>query len=825
MMEAVPKSAAHTQVTRGLDQVVAIETPEQVVFSYTIAGIGSRAGAALIDHALLAGGILLLWLLYAFVLAPSLGLSRSLSDITRQTGGWLVAVIIMVQFVAQWGYYVLFEALWDGQTPGKRWLRLRVVQDGGYSVSFAASAARNIARVLDMQPVLTYAVGLVAVAVSKTGKRTGDQLAGTIVVRERIVAMAPALAPASDEAPSPPAQPAQPVSAAALTEDELELLQRFLARAPALDEARRTALAEQLAARLHEHLEGDGAPLYRLRVLHDRERSARAMGAGARGDTGAARERWALVAQNEAKWSRFAARLADAQRRGLRGMSGDEVAGFVADYRDIATDLARLTTAAKGREIDALFRLSRLVAGGHNLLYRQERVAARAMGRFLFVTVPAELRRSALPILAAALLFFGSGAIAWIGVLRQPPLAEELVGAGMIDRVEQDVARARQGDRRYIDVEDFTRPILSSQVISNNVQVAFFVFASGLTAGIFTVLILLMNGISIGAVLGLFASRGIGDVIGGFVIAHSVFELSAICIAAGAGFIIAGAILLPGARTRREALVIQGRRALRLLAGAAMLLLFAGLIEGLISPRPDLPTAFKIAVAVACALLLLVYVTLGRGASPDASREIMAYGPASSSERQAKAGGSAGTPVDARHSHTRRAMEMEHVAHRLEHCLAAMAVTASVAVGCADPGARSSEASMPQLSDITADVEAAVWAFHAADTARDAEAVLALLWPDFTMRVDGNHQDYGQIETASRDFMGSLEFFHTQWTDLRVVPLAPDVAVASFQFRDSILTAGGDLIRSRGPTTFVWERRSGVWRVRFADSDHYPIDP
>ena len=624
MTDTVPESAAETRVTAGLDQVVSIETPEQVVFSYTIAGIGSRAGAALIDHALLAGGLVLLWLLYVFIVAPGLELSRNLSAITQQTGGWLAALLVLIQFVVQWGWYVLFEALWDGQTPGKRWLHLRVVQDGGYSVSFAASAARNIARILDMQPILTYGVGLVAVAVSKTGKRIGDQLAGTIVVRERIMTVphADTIAGATAAVAS-----AQPVAAAALTEDELDLLQRFLARAPTLDESRRIALAGQLAVRLHEHLGADdGSPLFRLRALLDRERAARALGAGARGETGAARERWALVVQNEAKWSRFAARLADAQRRGLGRMSGDEVAGFVAEYRDVATDLARLSTAARGRETDALFRLSRLVAGGHNLLYRQERLALRAMGRFLFVTVPAELRRSAVPILAAALLFFGSGTIAYIGVVRQPQLAEELVGPGMIDRAEQDAARARQGDTRYIDVESFGRPILSSVVISNNIKVAFFAFASGLTAGIFTVLILLLNGISIGAALGLFATHDIGHLIGDFVIAHSVFELSAICMAAGAGFIIAGAILLPGAQTRREALVVRGRRALRLLAAAAMLLLFAGVIEGLISPRPDLPFTFKLGVAATCAVLLILYLTLGRGAAPDASGEAMAYG-------------------------------------------------------------------------------------------------------------------------------------------------------------------------------------------------------
>jgi uncharacterized membrane protein SpoIIM required for sporulation/uncharacterized RDD family membrane protein YckC len=611
------RSASYTQVTRGYDQVVDVETPEQVVFSYTVAGIGSRAAAALTDHALIAGSILLFGLIYVFVLAPVLGTGGA-SALAQQTGAWLLAVLLLLQFVVQWGYYVLFEALWDGQTPGKRWLGLRVVQDGGYSVSFAASAARNIARILDMQPVLVYLVGLICVAFSKTGKRAGDQLAGTIVVRERILSRPPSPSPAET-------LPGRAPVTAALDENEMEVLHRFLARADAIDVERRAALAARLANRLRPHLPDAPDETTALQLLYERERAARAQGVSGRGETGAARERYALMAEGEARWNRFAARLANAQRRGLARMSADEVASFVADYREIATDLARLQTAARGREPDALFRLSRLVAGGHNLLYRQERVAARATARFFFVTVPAEIRRSAVSILAAALLLFGSGAVAYIGVVRNPTLAEALVPPGMIDRAEVDAARARAGDATYIDVEDYARPLIASTVFRNNVQVTFLAFASGLTAGIATVLLLLANGISIGAAIGLFATKGIGHLIIGFVTAHGVFELTAICIAAGGGFRIASAILLPGVRTRREALVLEGRRALRLLAAATVFLAFAGAIEGLISPRTDIGFGVRIAVAVVSALLIAAYLTLGRGRVAAERTEAMAY--------------------------------------------------------------------------------------------------------------------------------------------------------------------------------------------------------
>jgi uncharacterized membrane protein SpoIIM required for sporulation/uncharacterized RDD family membrane protein YckC len=614
------QSASQTRLTRGYDQVIAIETPEQVVFSYTVAGIGSRAAAALIDHTFIATAILSLLLVYAFFLAPMLGAPAGMASLfARHSAAWALAVILLLQFVIQWGYYVLYEALWDGQTPGKRWLGLRVVQDGGYSVSFAASAARNIARVLDMQPAFVYLVGIVAVAVSKTGKRTGDHLAGTFVVRERVLSR-----PRVPDSPGPStASPVHRITAS-LREDELEILERFLSRTDALTPERRDVLAGQLARTFAAHLPDADIPVLALRTLYDDERAARARGVSGRDETGASREQYAILAEGEARWSHFATRLADAQRRGLRVMSADEVASFVSDYREIATDLARLSTATRGRELDSVFRLSRLVAGGHNLLYRQKRLATRTIARFLLVTVPAEVRRSAAPIIAAAVLLFGSGAAAYVAVVGEPATAELLVPAGMIDRAETDAARARAGDASYIDVDAYARPLLTSSVMRNNVQVTFLAFASGLTAGILTVVLLVLNGISIGAAIGLFASKGVGHLIVDFITAHGPFELTAICIAAGGGFLIATAMLLPGPRTRREALVLQGRRALRLLAAAALFLVFAGLIEGLISPRTDLGYAFKLTVALVSVLAIAAYLSLGRS-EPIETEEDLAY--------------------------------------------------------------------------------------------------------------------------------------------------------------------------------------------------------
>jgi len=141
-----------------------------------------------------------------------------------------------------------------------------------------------------------------------------------------------------------------------------------------------------------------------------------------------------------------------------------------------------------------------------------------------------------------------------------------------------------------------------------------------------TAWILLFNGVSIGAALGLYATRGIFSQIGEFVVPHSVFELSAICIAGGGGLLLASALLLPGALTRREALVVKGRRAVRLLAASVIMLIFAGTIEGLISPRTDIPLGIKFGIAGLSAVALLSYASLGgRGTTDDHVAEEFGY--------------------------------------------------------------------------------------------------------------------------------------------------------------------------------------------------------
>jgi uncharacterized RDD family membrane protein YckC len=148
-----------------------LETPEIVTLDFEPAGIGSRMLAALIDYLAIAGMEILL-VLAAFLI--------------YLTGARVLALVIglTVGFIIFWGYFILYETVWAGQTPGKRALHIRVIKTTGYPIGFVDATIRNVVRLADFLPSL-YGIGLVSMFVSSQARRLGDYAAGTLVVKER----------------------------------------------------------------------------------------------------------------------------------------------------------------------------------------------------------------------------------------------------------------------------------------------------------------------------------------------------------------------------------------------------------------------------------------------------------------------------------------------------------------------------------------------------------------------------------------------------------------------------------------------------------------
>ncbi|MBV8197092.1 MAG: RDD family protein, partial [Candidatus Eremiobacteraeota bacterium] len=160
------------------DETHTIDTPEQSQIEFTVAGIGSRGVALLIDT--LIQLLILVVGLLIFAILPSFGVSAKL----HAANVWVAAALIVAGFLLYYGYFILFEVLWNGQTPGKRGLGIRVIKDSGRRLSALETIGRNLLRIVDQLPGF-YAVGMTVSLLNRRNKRLGDLIAGSIVVRER----------------------------------------------------------------------------------------------------------------------------------------------------------------------------------------------------------------------------------------------------------------------------------------------------------------------------------------------------------------------------------------------------------------------------------------------------------------------------------------------------------------------------------------------------------------------------------------------------------------------------------------------------------------
>jgi uncharacterized RDD family membrane protein YckC len=217
-----------------------IETPEQTQLDFDIAGIGSRFLAMAIDALIQIAATV-------FVVLVGALLFLVVWKIRQPSTLWIAAISILCFFVLFYGYFAIFEAIWNGQTPGKRSVGIRVIKDSGRPITPAESVARNLLRIVDQLPTL-YATGIVSILLSKQNKRLGDFVAGTIVVREHSLAKSRPVWQTS-----PPAVNVT-YGSERLTAEEFALVEAFLNRRNELDPYVRYQMASQIAAKIQPKL-------------------------------------------------------------------------------------------------------------------------------------------------------------------------------------------------------------------------------------------------------------------------------------------------------------------------------------------------------------------------------------------------------------------------------------------------------------------------------------------------------------------------------------------------------------------------------------------
>jgi uncharacterized RDD family membrane protein YckC len=213
-------------------------SPEKVYLNLNLAGVGSRFVALFIDS--IFQGLLMVFVIFGFIYSDA-GINSLVPGALPEW--WIIVILLLFGFVIFYGYFVFFETIWNGQTPGKRLLKLRVVQENGSSVTFIKVLIRNILRIIDSLPT-AYAIGIISILISKKNQRLGDLAAGTVIIREDVEAAPAAIDFAVSEAPwSGVAR----LHLHEIREEEFATLKKYLLRRESLPEDETQDFEQKLA--------------------------------------------------------------------------------------------------------------------------------------------------------------------------------------------------------------------------------------------------------------------------------------------------------------------------------------------------------------------------------------------------------------------------------------------------------------------------------------------------------------------------------------------------------------------------------------------------
>jgi uncharacterized membrane protein SpoIIM required for sporulation len=306
-------------------------------------------------------------------------------------------------------------------------------------------------------------------------------------------------------------------------------------------------------------------------------------------------------AQKE-NWTALNALVERGQRQ-IDSLSPEDVQLLGRLYRQTTSDLAMAQRDFPRHQVTAY--LNQLVGRAHAAIYRDEPLQTNRLVDFVRRGFPRLFRKTLPFTLAAALLFILPALATGVSTFLAPQSALWLLPVEV-----QSLIPTIEERELWVDIPIKERPYASSFIMQNNIRVSFLAFASGMTAGLMTVWVMILNGLILGGLTGLTAHYGVGWELWNFVIGHGVLELSVIFMAGGSGLMLGWAILRPGLMRRRDALTAAAQDAVKLLLGAVPMLVVAGMIEGFISPAENISPLFKWGVGILSGLLFYAYLFL-----------------------------------------------------------------------------------------------------------------------------------------------------------------------------------------------------------------------
>jgi uncharacterized membrane protein SpoIIM required for sporulation len=323
-------------------------------------------------------------------------------------------------------------------------------------------------------------------------------------------------------------------------------------------------------------------------------------------------ERW--IKLRRPSWDKLESLLKTIDTKSARYLTRKDLQELGRLYRTTSADLSRARAWNINRE--TVVYLNHLVVKAHNQVYRSPQNRWRDLANFLWLDFPLLVQQRILYVAAAFAIFIAGVAISDIYVQKDIHYAQLEMSSGQ-PLIPEDMWRIIEQRKLWTDSAQNCSPLASSLIATNNIRVCVLGFTTGIAFGLGTVIVLLVNGLSIGTVLGICTHYGIDGPLLTFVAPHGVLELSSIFISGGAGLVLGVALLFPGKVKRIEALRMVAKDALTMFAGCLPLLCLAGLIEGFISPRTDIDPNTKYLVSLTTLLFLVFYLFLPRHKKED----------------------------------------------------------------------------------------------------------------------------------------------------------------------------------------------------------------
>jgi uncharacterized membrane protein SpoIIM required for sporulation len=315
-----------------------------------------------------------------------------------------------------------------------------------------------------------------------------------------------------------------------------------------------------------------------------------------------------FIASHQKQWRELESLLKRVRDGQVSRLADEELRALGQLYRLTASDLALAQRDFPRHQVTRY--LNELVGRTHHQVYQGAPLEARRLLQAAFLGFPVLVRATWRYHALAALLFFGTGLLTFLLTWNSPELVYLLLPPEM-----HNLVPIVESGKLWTEIDGAQRSLAAASILTNNIQVSFLAFAGGTLLGLLTLYVLIYNGLILGTIFGFVHAHGLGGELGDFVIAHGVVELSVITLAGGAGLMMGYALVAPGLYRRRDAFVLAAQRAVRIIGGCAVLLIFAGMIEGFISPS-SLPTLVKILVGLATGALMWAYIAfVGRSAA------------------------------------------------------------------------------------------------------------------------------------------------------------------------------------------------------------------